>query len=1027
MMRARRIGAGVLPFLCALGCFAGVPILRGDQKAAPSSEAALARQILDAADVRGGLIVHLGCGDGRLTAALRINDRYVVHGLDAEAGNVEKARANILKAGLYGPVSVAHWSDPSRLPYADNLVNLLVAENPGTLPMEEVLRVLAPQGVALIGGKKTVKPRPADLDEWTHYLHDASGNPVAKDRAVGPPGRLQWIEGPLWQRHHEMNANPDALVSAGGRIFYINDVAPATVSGLPDQWMLIARDAFNGLLLWQRPVSDWGWKAWSTVETGGRFNIPLHVHRRLVASGDRLFATLGFNAPLVALDAATGGIVKTYDGTACTDEVLYLDGLLILSVNQEPQKPGRAGEAPPVKKQVIVLRAETGEVLWKQGAYAGISTKSDSFERITHLGLAAGGGRVCFIEEESIVALDLKGGRELWRAARPPKKTEQGHIPYKPANLCSLVVLPDIVLFSQAEEPYTRKTWDRGVKCLLMGIDASSGKVLWSQGCSKWGPGAEGDLFVIDGLVWTHAPDELAMIGIDLRSGQIKRTISTKEGFDEAHHHRCYRNKATEQYLLTGRRGIEVIDLKAERITTNHWVRGACRYGIMPCNGLIYVPPHPCQCYIDEKVNGFMAMAPAGKAAAQPSGPGYERGPAFGTAALPQPANDGPDGWSTYRHDARRSGATKAEVAHALKVQWQAALGGQPGACTVAAGRVFTVVPEQHRVCALDAKDGRPLWSCAAGARIDTPPTIWGELALFGSADGWVYAVRTSDGQLAWRFRAAPAERWMAAFGQLESAWPVHGSVLVMDGVAYAAAGRSTHLDGGIRVLALKAGTGELIRELKPLNAKPEGLEDILVADGSLVYMRNLAFSLKEDPGAKLEKARPSPQTPRAFSTGGLLDDSYFSRVGWSLGKGAGGDLLVFDDSRIYAFENKRAGGFGGWFKPDSGAYQLKAQVRGSGKGAWAVTLPVRVRAMAVAGGTLFVAGVPDTVGGAEDPWAAFEGRKGGVLQALATESGKTLTTLKLEAPPVWDGMAAAGNALFVSTTDGRIVCLKGE
>ena len=30
-----------------------------------------AKTILDAAGVKGGLVVHLGCGDGKLTAALR--------------------------------------------------------------------------------------------------------------------------------------------------------------------------------------------------------------------------------------------------------------------------------------------------------------------------------------------------------------------------------------------------------------------------------------------------------------------------------------------------------------------------------------------------------------------------------------------------------------------------------------------------------------------------------------------------------------------------------------------------------------------------------------------------------------------------------------------------------------------------------------------------------------------------------------------------------------------------------------------
>jgi len=91
--------------------------------AAPADEAG---QILSAAGVKGGLVVHLGCGDGKLTAALRASDSYLVHGLDADAANVEKARAHIRSLGLYGPVSVQRWADVARLPYADNFVNLLV-------------------------------------------------------------------------------------------------------------------------------------------------------------------------------------------------------------------------------------------------------------------------------------------------------------------------------------------------------------------------------------------------------------------------------------------------------------------------------------------------------------------------------------------------------------------------------------------------------------------------------------------------------------------------------------------------------------------------------------------------------------------------------------------------------------------------------------------------------------------------------------------------------------------------------------
>ena len=51
-----------------------------------------ARRILDSCDVRGGLIVHIGCGEGKLTAALRASDCYIVQGLDNDADNVEEAR-----------------------------------------------------------------------------------------------------------------------------------------------------------------------------------------------------------------------------------------------------------------------------------------------------------------------------------------------------------------------------------------------------------------------------------------------------------------------------------------------------------------------------------------------------------------------------------------------------------------------------------------------------------------------------------------------------------------------------------------------------------------------------------------------------------------------------------------------------------------------------------------------------------------------------------------------------------------------
>ena len=127
----------------------------------------------------------------------------------------------------------------------------------------------------------------------------------------------------------------------------------------------------------------------------------------------------------------------------------------------------------------------------------------------------------------------------------------------------------------------------------------------------------------------------------------------------------------------------------------------------------------------------------------------------------------------------------------------------------------------------------------------------WATSLLFGSADGWVYCLRAADGVLAWRFHAAPTERRVMNFDQVESAWPVHGSVLVHDGLAYVAAGRSTYLDGGIRLYALEPATGTVRHQTTLAGPFPDGQttrdvsfhipganSDVLVSEGGAIYLR---------------------------------------------------------------------------------------------------------------------------------------------------------------------------------------------
>ena len=199
----------------------------------PAAEGEAAR-IIQATGVKGGFVVHLGAGDGQLTAALRRNSSYQVQGLDRDATNVQSAREWLLAEKLSGPVTVDLWR-PGPLPYIDNLVNLLVATNLDGVSREELNRVLAPNGVAYYqeGGawRKWVKPRPTDIDDWTHYYYDARGNAVSRDLQVSTPEGFQWIGSPRWSRHHDRINDQVSFVTGrsvfldGGLRFFKLDAA----------------------------------------------------------------------------------------------------------------------------------------------------------------------------------------------------------------------------------------------------------------------------------------------------------------------------------------------------------------------------------------------------------------------------------------------------------------------------------------------------------------------------------------------------------------------------------------------------------------------------------------------------------------------------------------------------------------------------------------------------------------------------------------------------------------------------------
>jgi len=1005
------------------------------------------------AGTAGGLVVHLGCGDGKLTAALRINDSYLVQGLDADAGNVAGAKKHILAAGLYGPVTVKHWTN-AHLPYADGVVNLLVVSaNPSGVSRQEMQRVLAPRGVLCVregkAWKTTVKPWPAAIDEWTHYLRDATGNAVARDTVVSHPGRLQWNGGPKYCRNHEMDVGIVAVVSASGRLFSIVDEGLPGIMDprLPETWALVARDAFSGVVLWKRALGNWGWKQWKpdmdwTKLKAHRRIIPISLPRRLVAVGDRVYATLAYGGPVLSIDAGTGKTVRTYAGTKGADEILHHDGVLILCVRPGNREVGGGTNNTGV---VMALDADSGRSLWK-------TASTD----VLPLSLTAGGRRTYYHTGAELVCLDTKTGRQRWRVGDKNAGAERWAVHH------TLVAYEDVVLVSTTKK--------------LEAYGAADGKLLWTGKGGRKGFGSAGgtsnpaNLYVIDGLVW--APSGKQVQGLDPRTGEVKRSVTLPQYFYTAgHHFRCYRGKATANFILDNKRGTEFMDLHGGDHSKNDWVRGVCRYGILPCNGLLYSTPTPCSCYPSVQLHGFNALAPrkSSEAADRPTSERLVKGPAYSSIANGKPtAGD----WPTFRADARRSGAATTKIAPPVARKWRVELGGRLTQPVVAGGMLFVASVDAQTVHALDAGTGKARWTFTADGRVDSPPTWHDGRLLFGSCNGWVYCLDAADGRLAWRFRAAPADDQIVSYSQVESTWPVHGSVLVLGDLVYAAAGRNTYLDGGIYLVALDAATGQLRHEARVLNAHqdpaktrggshdmPGAKPDVLVSDGQYIYMQSVTFD------TSLKQVDRQAGSGHLFATAGLLDDQAWNRNFWVFGRAWAptnkkaiqprkGQLLVHDESLTYGIRyfTDQSAPFSVMFYPAKEGYCLFADrndllraaetptearkkrrgkkkapsAKASAVSKWEQWIPVRVRAMVKAGDVLFIAGPPDVLD-PKDPLAAFEGRRGAVLQAVSTADGKQLAEMRLDSPPVFDGMVAANGKLYLSTRNGYVLCMASD
>lgn len=1016
--------------------------------------------ILKESGISGGLAVTVETWNKDFCKELVTEHPFLLHVLLSDRKEVEKTRKTLVEMGIYGKVTVGEW-DGEKLPLVDRCVRLVVSSV--SLDKDELHRVLSPLGTAIIKGKTTKAPWPDTIDEWTHFLHGPDNNAVAHDKEAGPPRRTRWMAGPRYLRHHGSLSSMSALVSAKGRLFYIYDHGPTFAHQLQPVWRLEARDAFSGIDLWQREI-----KAWAN-HLGPFRHGPTELPRRLVASGDHLFVTLGYGAPVSVLDAATGKTLRELDGTEgtleiiCSGDVLYL----VKGKTETWAEARKRGFFPgSYAKSIIAVNWKTGKKKWEKNDTA------TSLIMPTTLA-ADDGGRLFFQNKRNLVSLDADTGEENW-------KTERIFGGYRRGGwgTPTVVVQGDVVICAERhpgkdaaqdkEKMEFISDSNRPKQGDVIAYSVKDGKELW-RCVSKENYNSPIDVLIVDGKVWTGDVPIFNNPGFtaarNLVSGEIvkKRGPDSKEIEVGMYHHRCYRVKATDKYLFLSRAGTELLDVNSGTIEAHHWVRGSCQYGMLPCNGLLYATPHACACYIEAKLTGFAALAPGKREKVEEPEERLQKGPAYAQVSTlsPQPSED----WPTYRSDCARSGMARCDIPKKPVERWRVEIPGSKHLSSIVSAddMVFGADVDGNAVFCIDAKKGSLKWIRVVGGPVDSPPGILGSgedaLAIFGCRDGFIYCLRASDGELVWRYRPAEHEEMMVNMQKLESVWPVHGSVLVLDRTVYAVAGRSSYLDGGLRYTALNAMTGDVIAENIVKSGDTEtgsqprkdvhgfymkgALPDILSSDGESLFMRHYRMDKKGN--------LVNERVPHIFSPAGFLDDQWWNRTYWIVGEKMGtgykqwhtvaplhvrGRILVTDGKDTF-YGYRRKMGRGTVSIETQNSYELfKASredggIMGSaGKGPreppvkqpfthrdnWARTIPVHARGLVLGETLLAIAGRPD-------PFMTEDGSKSRVL-IVGIDDGSDQSSIELPAEPVFDSLIAARGNLYVSMINGEVLCL---
>ena len=650
----------------------------------------------------------------------------------------------------------------------------------------EVLRILNPNAIALIGDRRLSKPVPDGSDDWSHPYHGPDNNPQSQDQLVRGSFQTQFIAEP------KFSPMPEQSVIGGGRIYKAMGHIAHKANQNEMLNTLLCINAWNGTIQWKRSLSE-----------------GFLIHRNtMVAAPDALY--MGDHESCKVIDRDSGQIRREIripseitDGPvwkwmALQDDVLYA---LIgnLEVRVETMRSNRPGlghwpwgmwkghdyKDPRTAfghgRTLVAIDRNSGEILWHYRDEEfldarAICMKNDEI--------------YFFCPERFLACVDATNGELLWKnsdsdllEAIGPNQRAQHYITGY-ATTCYMKCTDRHVFFAG---PQRKKT---------VVASAADGGLLWTN------PVGNLQLVLRDDAVYAAGPQKTNGVQLDYDTGEAIASFPARRA--------CTRATGCADSIFFRASGgtvrLMTAENRAEHIAP---MRPPCQDGVLISNGHLYWGPWMCGCQLS--LYGNIGLRPVGdETVSRIDNSAIERESlvihsdvSVSTRLLVKSGD-----WLAWRGGNGRLDATESDVPQTVSHAWTALVArSELPTAPVAAGDHVFVADRTGAVRAFD-ESGQEIWKSYASGPVFYPPSIHADRLFVGSADGRVYAFEATTGRLLWTYRVAPQNRRIPVFGKLVSRWPVAGGVVVQDGTVYAAAG-ITHYDGTY-IVALDAVSGRL-------------------------------------------------------------------------------------------------------------------------------------------------------------------------------------------------------------------------